>query len=170
MSVNAAAGGPDAIEPLESCRDLIPLLAQWYHSEWVDIEGLSLPTLEAELVAHLPGDARTGSTWVAFEAGRPVGTVSLDDADLPGYAHLTPWLASLYVVADRRGSGLGRRLVEHAIRQARLARVARLHLWTAGTGRLYAALGFTAIAQASYGCTPITVMRLPLAVEPVART
>lgn len=146
------------IESLDSNSDLIPLLAGWYHAAWNDIEGLSLQVLEAELTQHLPGTRRTGVTWIAFEADRPIGTVSVDVADLPGHEHLTPWLASFYVVEDHRGRGIGRTLLEHAQRHAWATGANGLYLWTQGTTRLYEAMGWKRYAEAALCGRPIKVM------------
>ena len=147
------------IEPLEAHSRLIPLVAGWYHQAWNVIEGLSRAALEEELALHLPGTRRTGVTWLAFEQHLPIGTVSIDRADLPGHEHLTPWLASFYVIEERRGAGIGRLLLEHAQRHAVATAMPALYLWTQGTTRLYEAMGWKWNCDAELRGRPIVVMR-----------
>jgi GNAT superfamily N-acetyltransferase len=41
-----------------------------------------------------------------------IGTVSLDFSDLPSHDHLSPWLASLFVLPEARGQGTGTALID----------------------------------------------------------
>jgi GNAT superfamily N-acetyltransferase len=131
--------------------DLAALLARWHVEEWGDLyDGWTLEVAEAEFRAmDRPG--RIPTTWVAFaDGGRGPGDVLgsislLADDDLEGYRHLAPWLASLYVVPAARGRGVGRRLVDHAVRAARELGHERVHLFTAGQEAYYADLGWRVV-------------------------
>jgi len=92
----------------------LPILAEWFHAEWNRIEGRSI----AEITAHLQRCLSRNSlpiTFVALSDSQVIGTVTLDTSDLPHFDHLTPWLASLYVLPSRRGEGVGRALVAHVV-------------------------------------------------------
>src|SRR3990170_1380318 len=70
----------------------------------------------------MPGSG--DATWVAFAGdGRAVddvlGSVSMVASDdLPGFEHLTPWLASLFVTESARGAGVGGALVDRVLAEA----------------------------------------------------
>jgi GNAT superfamily N-acetyltransferase len=90
-------------------------VAEWSHlyPAW------DVPTAEREFAAMTqPGAVPT--TFVAFAGpGRTaddvLGSISIiGDDELAGFEHLTPWLASLYVVPSARSAGIGSVLVDHA--------------------------------------------------------
>jgi ribosomal-protein-alanine N-acetyltransferase len=94
----------------------------------VDLEPLTwrdIPALAAIEREVFPDDAWTEATWWAELAQRPRRdyTVARDVAGVAGYAglDLAGEVADVMTVAvapDRRGSGLGRRLLEHLLAQA----------------------------------------------------
>jgi DNA-binding MarR family transcriptional regulator/GNAT superfamily N-acetyltransferase len=104
------------------------------------------------LVAEIAGrflkahDASRERCWVAERHGEIVGSVFLVDAG-QGIAKLR----LLYVEPDARGLGLGRRLVEEALRFAKRAAYLRVTLWTndvlVSARRLYQAAGFQLISS-----------------------
>lgn len=70
--------------------------------------------------------------WVAQAAGALVGSVALKDL---GGGHLE--LKTMRVAPSLRGCGLGRRLLDHALEQARAAGATRVSLET-GSGDVFA--------------------------------
>lgn len=70
--------------------------------------------------------------WVAQAAGALVGSVALKDLD---GGHLE--LKTMRVAPSLRGCGLGRRLLDHALEQARAAGATRVSLET-GSGDVFA--------------------------------
>lgn len=85
--------------------EAVPLLAAWHHAEWAPIiRDWPLALAEAELASHR-GRSEIPTTLLAFEGDRLVGSASLLAEDMPDFPALTPWLASVFVVPDRRGAG-----------------------------------------------------------------
>ena len=150
------------IEPLATCPEVIPTLAQWFCDEW-PYEGRSRSEVEAQLRENLNRD-RLPITWVRRSGGEIIGTVSLDlsDLPLPAYARLSPWLASLYVVPSARGRGVGRALVNHLLDFARGGSISTVYLWTPGSTKLYEKCGWKIFDTASYAGRPITLMQITL--------
>ena len=112
------------IERLTGHRHLAAGLAGWHHAEFGHLYD---PRVEPrDRHARAGGDGRPGSsdiTWIAFDGDiadehNVLGSVSLIGSDdLPGFEHLTPWLASLYVGAPRGGRRLGSALVDLVLRR-----------------------------------------------------
>jgi len=134
--------------------DLAPMLARWHVDEWQHLyRDWDYDSALAELHA-MDVAGRVPTTWIAFAgAGRDprdvMGSVSLiEDDELDGFRHITPWLASLYVTPAHRGRGLGSLLVRHVVDQARAMGIERVHLFTAGQTDFYRALGWRTIAHA----------------------
>jgi predicted N-acetyltransferase YhbS len=139
--------------------DLVSLLAAWHHREWADLlPGWSLAQAEAELRSHVRRRS-VPTTFVALDGGRPVGSTSLLTEDLDGWEHLTPWVASVYVIPERRGQGLGGRLVARAVEEARALDVPAVYLWTAGQEGYYARLGWSSLDRAALHDREAVIMR-----------
>ncbi|WP_313654759.1 GNAT family N-acetyltransferase [Pantoea sp.] len=73
-------------------------------------------------------------TFVAIEAGRPIGTVGFWRCDLISRQDLFPWLAALYVDDVARGKGVSEALQQHVIAWAQEQGYPRLWLWSTFTG------------------------------------
>src|SRR5947209_3299252 len=107
------------IDYLADHLELAPLLASWHYEEWSALlPEWSLEQALADLQTHT-GRCQIPTTFVALEGGRPVGSASLLATDLDGWQHLSPWLASVFVLAEFRGQGFGRQLVERVVEEAR---------------------------------------------------
>jgi predicted N-acetyltransferase YhbS len=109
---------------------------------------------------HCLNQASLPITFVALSDSQVIGTVTLDTSDLPHFDHLTPWLASLYVLPSRRGEGIGRALVEHVVSHAQSQIISPIYLWTPGSTRLYEKCGWQFFCCDTYSGQPITLMRL----------
>jgi len=133
------------IVPLARRPEAAPTLAAWHVAEWGHLyPGWTVATATAEFAAMRD---TVPVTWIALREGRLVGSVSvIPDDELPGFDHLGPWLASLYVVPDERGHGLGRRLVDTAVAGARALGIGRLYLFTDTAADWYRSLGWTPVA------------------------
>jgi len=105
--------------------------------------------LVAEIVAKYIRDFDPASDrcWIAEKDGKIVGSVFVVRHDAT-----TAKLRMLYVDASARGLGIGQRLVDEALRFARLAGYTRMVLWTNGAlgeaRRLYQKAGFELIEEA----------------------
>jgi predicted N-acetyltransferase YhbS len=98
----------------------------------------------------------------------PIAFVALDDADIVGTASLifddldgdprNPWLASVFVPAERRRRGIASALVGAVEAAARRLGYPRLYLFTTSAASLYAGLGWRALEQRDYRGEHIQVM------------
>jgi predicted N-acetyltransferase YhbS len=150
------------IEPLADHEHLARTLARWHADEWSDlVPSWSYETLLAELAAHTRRDT-IPLTLVALEGAELLGSASLLVDDLPGWEHLTPWLASVFVAPAARGRGVGTRLVTEAAGTAQRLGVERLHLFTAGQADFYRRLGWRDLARTRLGDHPVEVLSLDL--------
>lgn len=166
------------------------LIAEWFWREWPSETRAELGSRTADaadghgtkgaaaevarkLWDHNRGRDTTPITIVArhMHTGEPVGTVSIEPADLAGRdEEFGPWLAGCYVdVAHRRG-GVGRLLLESCRALARRLGLARLHLWYPKSkthlGTLYESCGWKVVEETSYTHSSfgdkIVIMRLEI--------
>ena len=109
-------------------------------------------------LTEILADASRGRVYVAREAGRVVGMCSLLFTVSTAEGGRAAWLEDLVVRPDRRGRGIGRMLLEHAIGRARADGVLRITLLSDADNErahaLYRELGFTH--------SPMRTMRLRL--------
>jgi predicted N-acetyltransferase YhbS len=149
---------PCTIVPLAARPDLVPLIAEWGHATWGHLRSGDTPAKRAErLKRHLQADA-VPSTIVALDAaGVPVGSAALLAHDIDGDPR-GPWLASVYVVPERRGEGFGKAVVGAIEASAARAGIDLLYLFTPDKMSFYAALGWAAVETLDYRGEHITVM------------
>ncbi len=117
------------VEPLENRPELVPVCARWNFHEWGHADGRSMEqTIDAFMELLAPGSRQ--KAFVALVSGFPSGLVLLIDNDLDSHAHLTPWLASLYVDPAFRNKGIGKQLIAAAENAARDQGHSELYLYT----------------------------------------
>ncbi len=153
------------IRYLEENPEVVPVLAAWIFKEWSYL----YPEMTLQGVVRFLGERgnrkRLPLTFVAIEAGQPVGTVSLTTFDMETRSDLSYWLTSLYVAEPWRRRRIGSRLVETAETKAAELGISRLFLFTtdaALTGSFYAKLGWTVKEQTRYHSQPVTIMEKDL--------
>lgn len=138
---------------------LAPTLARWHHAQWGHLyTDWSLQHATDELVDH--ASRRTlPTTLVAMDGDQVLGSVSLVNEDAPEFREQgDAWLASLYVVPEARGRGLGALLVRALVRFAAAQKVARLWLFTSEHAAFYARLGWRPQGSATLRGIPVQLM------------
>jgi len=143
--------------------DDVPALSALAKRTWLDAFGhtvdpetaaVELDTTRSEAFFRAALETRT--TLVAEEDGRLVGYVQFGDVDIPE-ADAGPGdreLHRVYVETAQQGRGIGRRLVEEALRDPRLAEARRIFLqvWEENERavRLYESLGFHPVGTTAF--------------------
>jgi GNAT superfamily N-acetyltransferase len=127
--------------------------AEWKHfyAEWDERSAL------AEFL-NQKGDGSLPATLVLHEGMELVGSVSVVFGDCPARLDLDPWLASLYVVPQRRGLGHSLGLVQAGIELAAAAGARRLHVFTESAEKLFQRCGFEILERTMLQDVPITVL------------
>ncbi|HSH39521.1 MAG TPA: GNAT family N-acetyltransferase [Chthoniobacterales bacterium] len=157
------------LDCLANHREFIPQLAAWSYAEWrhvYDQCGLTF----GDAIPAFHRRAKTDAlplTIVAIADGAVVGTGALKADDLPPRAHLTPWLAGIFVAREHRGRGIASAIIDRLLDEARRLRLPRLYLWTNSAASLYAKLGWRDFEKLEYCGQEISVMVRQL--EPMAK-
>lgn len=155
----------------------VDTLARWHHAQWGDLySDWSLDTATAELRDHATRRTRPTTLIALDDVGGPsgptplLGSVSLVDEDAPELAaHGDAWLASLYVVPEMRGRGLGARLVRALVAHAAAQGVPRLWLFTPEHAAFYAKLGWRPLGRAQLRGVAVQLMDIEPAEEKYSR-
>ena len=133
-------------------------LAALHATEWKHLYAdWDARTALAEFLTH-KADGSLPATLVLHEAMELLGSVSVVFGDCPARADLDPWLASLYVVPQRRGQGHGLELVRAAIEFAAAAKAKRLHVFTESAEKLFQRCGFEILERSKLQDVSITIM------------
>jgi N-acetylglutamate synthase-like GNAT family acetyltransferase len=151
------------LEYLVDRTEALPTLARWHYAEWGHYsEERTVETMGERLRGHLHRD-RIPLTVVAHEGDVPIGTAALVEVDMETRRDLTPWLADVVVSSERRGSGIGTRVVEFIVERARELGVRRLYLFTPDRESFYARMGWSVLERTEYRGEPVVVMQIDLA-------
>ena len=129
------------IKYLKDYPQYLPIVAYWNYREW-HVGKQSLDEIIVRYQERMQA-AAVPTTLIAIEDTMPVGSVSLKYDDLPVRPGLNPWLASLIVIADYRGRGIGSMLLKAAEATATEAGVKRLYLYTHTANALYEGKGWS---------------------------
>lgn len=139
--------------------DLLPIVAKWLWREWWEQKGRTLEQVQA-IYADCIAEKGAPQTFVLLEGALPVGTVTLARKDLDERPDLTPWLAGVFVIPDRRGRGYAYHLFTEFERACRAASVEVAWLYTNTAERVYLRAGWERVEVLQRpGKLPITLMR-----------
>ena len=139
------------IEPMEDERlhittlakrpDLLPVVAHWLWQEWWNKRGTSLEDTQA-IYADCRAEVGAPQTLVLLANGDPIGTATLARQDLDARPDLTPWLAGVFVIRERRGKGYVHHLLAAFNEACRAAAIERAWLYTNTAERVYLRAGW----------------------------
>jgi len=107
------------IEPLALHPEVLPVLQQWFETEWSSYYGPGGP---GDAQRDLQAYANRGSLpvgVVAFREGRVCGIAALKAESIASHRHLSPWAAAGLVAPSERGQGIGARLIAALEQEAR---------------------------------------------------
>ena len=141
---------------LSEVPDHFWLVAKWIYEEWWETPDNSISVVSHPLKEHL-ASTTVPQTFVALVDGKPVGSISLIERDLPEFPELTPWLSFLYVTPEHRGQGIGSRLLEGAFLRAKLQNAEAVYLATPSHNDFFSHLGWQTLAR-NIGSQRLTVM------------
>jgi N-acetylglutamate synthase-like GNAT family acetyltransferase len=140
--------------------DRVPDLAALHHAQWRRLlPHWTLGEAMHELATH-PPRAAIPTTLVAFVDGELAGSVSLLANDDERIRSHSPWLASLLVLPQHRGRGLGAELVRRCVDIAAQLGIDDLFLYTDDAVAFYERLGWRVVADADLGGTTVQVMSI----------
>lgn len=141
------------------------LLAKWIYDEWSYLYPEMTLQDVVSFLRQRVNKEKIPLTLVAFDAGEPVGTVSLKMFDMETRSDLSHWLTSLYVAKPWRRRRIGSRLVETAEQKAVELEIGKLFLFTTDValpGSFYPKLGWIVKEKTMYHSYPVIIMEKDL--------
>lgn len=106
------------IEPLARHPEILPVLEQWFETEWPSYYGAGgRGSARLDLLAYSnQGTLPVG--LAAFRDGIVCGVMALKSSSIASHLHLSPWAAAGLVKASERGHGIGAQLLAGLEREA----------------------------------------------------
>ena len=150
------------IDYLANHPQVLPELAKWYHEEWGGMSEINTLEDRIKYVHKTTNYQEVPTTIIALEDNQLMGGASLVVHDMETHKHLSPWLANVFVAPAHRNGGLGSRLVQRIIGEARELRVERLYLFTPDRENFYARLGWRTRERVPYRGKDVAVMEFDL--------
>ncbi|MFM7204030.1 MAG: GNAT family N-acetyltransferase [Myxococcota bacterium] len=149
------------LEYLADHPEWVHRLAALHHEEWGPlVRDWSAQQCLDELLSHSGRAVLPTTLVVVGDDGDLWGSASLIEEDIPELRDLPgPWLASVFVLPERRGHGAGRLLIEGVMRLAQRLGFERLHLFTEDKVALYEKLGWRVLELRPYHGALLSVMR-----------
>ena len=135
------------IELLADHPESIPMLMDWYVSEWKSYYGVNGPgNARADLESRCNRD-RIPLGFVAVEGGRLNGIAALGHDEATG---LTPSVVGLLVAPSQRGRGIATALLESAELLAKRLGYTRLYISTAVLGGHLIRVGWRSVGDVEF--------------------
>lgn len=143
-------------------QDMLPVVAQWLFDEWSDLcPGSTVKTFLEQLQENCH-DNQVPLTLIALRDGDVVGTASLIEYDMDTRRDLSPWLASVYVIPEQRGQGIGTKLVQAIVAKATEIGISKLYLFTPDKEHFYQKLGWQRLEYTEYRERDVVIMQKTL--------
>ena len=139
----------------------IDTIAQWHHKEWSHFNPQENIAQRIQRMQAYLNDNFVPTTFLAID-GELLGSAAIVDNDMETRPELSPWLASVYVTAQNRNNGIGAKLVNHVIEQAKFKDINKLYLMTPDKKNFYQALGWKQIDEERYHGFNVTIMEVSL--------
>jgi N-acetylglutamate synthase-like GNAT family acetyltransferase len=140
----------------------LPQLAKWHHAQFGYLNPANTVERYVErLTASLQG-SDLPTTFVALRDDTLLGSASLVRQTIT-HPHLSPWLSSVYVDPQYRGGGIASALVGRVERAAAEMGLQKIYLFTPGSEKLYARLGWELMEYSQHHELKIAIMSKVLA-------
>jgi len=134
------------VAPMAKHRALLPVVAQWFISEWPSWYGADGPgDVSADLAAFAASERELPVGVVALLDGRPVGAGALKAESISSHQHLSPWAAAGYVVPEFRGQGIGAALLAGLVAKSHAMGYKAIYCGTSTARSLLLRCGWQAI-------------------------
>lgn len=142
--------------------EYLSTLSAWHHAEWSYLNpGKTLEDRINKMRDYL-SDNQIPTMLIAIEGDDVLGSAALIESDMDTHPELTPWLANVYVRHDKRGLGVGGKLVRAIMQLAKDYQLPRIYLFTPDQEAFYAKMGWKTLSHENYHESPVTIMQLDL--------
>ncbi|MGP5310349.1 GNAT family N-acetyltransferase [Vreelandella alkaliphila] len=137
----------------------ISQLAKWHQQEWGHLDNrVNTSTRIKSLQKHCEAK-RLPCTFIALENKKLVGSICLVAHDLSDRPDYTPWVSRIYVSDERRGKGIGKKLIEHAKAAISQQGYTTLYLITEDKASYYTRIGWSTVEEYQLNGNRMDIMK-----------
>lgn len=134
-----------------------PIAMEWIYNTWGAGPGKNLEDVRRKAYQYC-NRTTLPIMFVATLREKPVGCVVLTKNDMRGWEHLSPWLASLYVIPESRGKGIAKGLEAFLTKSAINLKYTSIYLFTPDAYSLYKKLGWKKFKEVYYQGKDVCIM------------
>jgi len=139
----------------------INTLARWHQDEWGYLNPNGNLQKRLDKMQMFLQTKFIPSMYIATD-NQLLGSAACVEHDMDNRLDLSPWLASVYVSKTFRTQGIGSKLVQHVMDQARAHKIDTLYLFTPDQESFYARLGWQVLEETIYHGHAVTIMSVAL--------
>jgi GNAT superfamily N-acetyltransferase len=137
--------------------EAIPVLKQWFESEWKSYYGPTGPgNAERDLLAYSSRD-RLPIGIVAYLDGELCGFAALKPQSITTHSHLSPWIAAGLVAPQHRRKGIGAQMLGALEDIARGLGYKRIYSGTSTAGDLLCRSGWQFMERVAYNGEDVSI-------------
>jgi GNAT superfamily N-acetyltransferase len=138
------------IEYLSNHPEVLPVLKQWFETEWASYYGLGgRGDAQRDLAAYANG-TRLPVGVVAFLDNEICGVAALKSESISTHSHLSPWAAAAMVNPAHRGRGIGTELIRALEEEAKRQGYCDIYCGTSTATHLLERRGWRLMEQVEY--------------------
>jgi N-acetylglutamate synthase-like GNAT family acetyltransferase len=146
------------ISHIKYFQNWIPIIGKWIYEEWAYAFPLrTLQDIQKGLFGRM-NENEMPITLVAHDERGVLGTASLKASDMEILQELTPWLSSVYVHPDHRGTGVASALVAEIEKTARQLGFTRIHVFNPITQGVFEKMGWSVLQTVQYGGKELAIL------------
>jgi GNAT superfamily N-acetyltransferase len=136
----------------------IPIIAKWIYEEWSYAFPMrDLQEIQRGLFGRI-NESEMPITLIAHDERGVLGTASLKATDMDMLPDLTPWLSSVFIHPDYRGTGVAKALVDEIEKIAAKAGFKKLYVFNPITQGVFEKLGWTVLQTMPYAGKEIAIL------------
>ncbi len=136
----------------------IPIVAKWIYEEWAYAFPLrDIHDIQRGLFGRINEDEMP-ITLIAHDERGVLGTASLKASDMDLMPEYTPWLSSVYIHPDHRGTGIAKSLVEEIEKIAVKAGFKKLYVFNPVVHGVFEKLGWTVLRTMNFGGKEVNIL------------
>lgn len=136
----------------------IPIIAKWIYEEWAYAFPLrDLQEIQRGLYGRV-NESEMPITLIAHDERGVLGTASLKASDMDLMPELTPWLSSVYVHPEHRGTGIAKALVGEIEKIARQLGFTKLYVFNPIQQGVFETMDWSVFKTITYGGKEIGIL------------
>jgi predicted N-acetyltransferase YhbS len=134
-----------------------PVAMEWIYKTWGAASGKNLEDVKRKAQQYC-NHSTLPIMFIATLKKHPVGCVTLIENDMCGWEHLSPWLASLYVVPNLRRMGIANKMESFLTDVASVLGYKSIYLFTPDVVGLYEKIGWKTLQKVKYRGKKVYIM------------